>query len=89
MTSEVPTLSTVAGDNIFGSDIASCRGPHAVGEPCRQCWRPPYIYSDVDIGALIAWANTIRQRLAAATHGILIGLLAVTGMRVGEALRLD
>jgi integrase/recombinase XerD len=57
--------------------------------PSRQRWRPPYIYSADDIDALIAQAHAIRQRLAAATHATLIGLLAVTGMRVGEALRLD
>jgi integrase/recombinase XerD len=57
--------------------------------PSRQRWRPPYIYSAADIDALITQAHAIRQRLAAATHATLIGLLAVTGMRVGEALRLN
>lgn len=57
--------------------------------PSRQRWRPPYIYSDADIDALLAVARTLRWRLSAATHATLLGLLAATGMRVGEAIRLD
>ena len=57
--------------------------------PSPARWRPPYIYSDDDIAALIARARAIRFPLAAATYETLIGLLAVTGLRVGEALRLD
>jgi integrase len=57
--------------------------------PGRTHWRPPYIYSPADIEALMAQARAIHQRLAAGTHTTLIGLLATTGMRVGEALRLD
>jgi integrase len=34
-------------------------------------------------------AQGLRTRFAAATHQTLIGLLAATGMRVGEAIRLD
>ena len=57
--------------------------------PSRQRWRPPFIYSPADVTALIVAARSIRYRLAAATHATVIGLLAATGMRVGEALRLD
>jgi integrase/recombinase XerD len=57
--------------------------------PSRQRWRPPYIYSAADLGALMAEARSMRWRLPAATHETLIGLLAATGMRVGEAIRLD
>jgi integrase/recombinase XerD len=57
--------------------------------PSRQRWRPPYIYSAADITALLAAARTLRWRLSAATHETLLGLLAATGMRVGEAIRLD
>lgn len=57
--------------------------------PSRQRWRPPFIFSPADVAALIAGARTIRWRLPAATHATVIGLLAVTGMRVGEALGLD
>lgn len=55
----------------------------------RQRWRAPFIYSPADITALMAQARSMRWRLPAATHETLIGLLAATGMRVGEALRLD
>lgn len=49
----------------------------------------PYLYSPAEVTALLAAARTIRSRFVAATCETLIGLLAVSGMRVGEALRLD
>ena len=49
----------------------------------------PYLYSRADIAALLAAAGTLRPALRAATHETLFGLLAVTGMRVGEAIHLD
>lgn len=49
----------------------------------------PYLYSDTDIAALMAATATLRTPHRAATYETLIGLLAVTGMRVGEAIRLD
>jgi integrase/recombinase XerD len=55
----------------------------------RQRRRPPFIFRDVDIAAVMAQARAIRWPLPAVTHETLIGLLATTGMRVGEALRLD
>jgi integrase/recombinase XerD len=57
--------------------------------PSRQQWRAPFIYSPADLSALMAQARSLRWRLPAATHETVIGLLAATGMRVGEALRLD
>lgn len=57
--------------------------------PSRQRWRPPFIYSPADVDALMVQARAIRWRLPAATHETVIGLLAATGMRVGEALKLD
>ena len=57
--------------------------------PDRRRWRPPFIYSPTDIDTLMAGARRLRRPLPAATHETLIGLLAVTGMRVGEAIRLD
>ncbi len=57
--------------------------------PSRQRWHPPFIYQPGDIEALMAEARLIRWRLPAATHETVIGLLAATGMRVGEALKLD
>jgi integrase len=49
----------------------------------------PYIYTGEEIAALMAAAGRLRPRLRAARHRTLIGLLAVTGMRPGEALALD
>jgi integrase/recombinase XerD len=49
----------------------------------------PYIYSEADIVALMTAAGRWRPRLSAATLQTLLGLLAVTGMRIGEAIRLD
>jgi integrase len=53
-------------------------------------WRRPFIYSDVDVLAMIEQARVaVPQPLRSATYQTLIGLLATTGLRVGEALRLD
>jgi integrase/recombinase XerD len=49
----------------------------------------PHIYTDEEIAALIAAARRLRPPLRATRHQTLIGLLAVTGMRSGEALALD
>jgi integrase len=49
----------------------------------------PFAYSESEIVALMTAARSIRSPLTAATCQTLIGLLSVTGMRVGEALRLD
>ncbi|WP_434612232.1 tyrosine-type recombinase/integrase [Arthrobacter sp. A5] len=58
--------------------------------PHRQRWRLPFIYSSTDIGALMSQARClIDQPLRAATYETLIGLLAATGLRIGEAIKLD
>ncbi len=49
----------------------------------------PYLYSADDVAALLAAARRVRWPLSAATYETLIALLAVTGMRIGEAIRLD
>jgi integrase/recombinase XerD len=49
----------------------------------------PYVYAEWEIAALIAAAGRLTPPLRAARHQTLIGLLAVTGMRPGEALALD
>jgi integrase len=49
----------------------------------------PYLYADQEITALAREAGMLSGRLRAATFQTLIRLLAVTGMRVGEAIRLD
>lgn len=55
-----------------------------------QNHRPtPYIYSDAEVVALMNAARELRPALRAATIETLIGLLAATGLRIGEALALD
>jgi integrase len=50
----------------------------------------PFIYSRDDVAALMEAATASTSvPLIAATYRTLIGLLAVTGMRVGEAIHLD
>ena len=49
----------------------------------------PYLYSAADIAALLAQAGRLKTPLRRATIKTLIGLLAVTGMRRGEAIALD
>jgi len=46
----------------------------------RQRRRPPFIFSDEDITAVMAQARAIRWPLPAITHETVIGLLAATGM---------
>jgi site-specific recombinase XerD len=55
----------------------------------RRRRHEPFIFSPADIDTLLAGARSLRTRFASATHHTLIGLLATTGMRVGEAIRLD
>lgn len=54
--------------------------------PCRAT---PYLYSQAEIDSLVEAAAGLRPRLRAATYQTLIGLLAVSGIRIGEAIALD
>lgn len=49
----------------------------------------PYLWSQQDISRLLDAARALRPALKAATCEALFGLLAVTGMRVGEAVALE
>lgn len=49
----------------------------------------PYLYSQADIARLLEAASALEPALRASTHETLFGLLAVTGMRIGEAIALD
>ncbi len=66
----------------------------AVQVPPAGIWatrtaRPaPYLWSPTDISRLLGAAGELPGPFRAATHQTLLGLLAVTGMRVGEALDL-
>jgi integrase len=57
--------------------------------PFRASRVDPYLYSDADVAALMAAARALRPPLRAATYETLIGLIAATGMRSGEAVRID
>jgi integrase len=57
--------------------------------PARSHRAVPYLYSDAEIVALMTAARQLRSPLRADTFETLVGLLAVTGLRIGEGLRLD
>lgn len=57
--------------------------------PSRRHRPAPYLWSQDDIGQLLVQARSLRPPLRAATHEALFGLLAVSGMRIGEAVGLD
>jgi integrase/recombinase XerD len=63
--------------------------PPAALLPANYSRVAPYIYSDADIDALMAAARTLTPALRARTYETFIGLLAVSGLRMGEAIRLD
>lgn len=49
----------------------------------------PFIYSDAHVAALMMAAKGVGQPLRSAALQAVIGVLATTGLRVGEVLRLD
>jgi integrase len=57
--------------------------------PARRHRPAPYLWSAPDISGLLASTRLLRPPLRAATYEALFGLLAVSGMRVGEAVGLD
>lgn len=59
--------------------------------PYRRRRQPPYLYTPDDIAALLDQTHQSLPQpvLRAATYHTLIALLAVTGLRIGEAIRLD
>lgn len=63
--------------------------PSAELLPGRWQRHPPRLYTQDEILALVNAARRIKGTLLPATYSTLIGLLAVTGMRVGEAVGLD
>jgi integrase/recombinase XerD len=62
--------------------------PHGlIREPSHRI--VPYIYTDDDIARLLAAAGRLHTAHRADTYQTLIGLVAVTGVRAGEVVRLD
>lgn len=57
--------------------------------PQRPLRASPHLYSNVEIAELIAATQALRTPIRRATFATLIGLLATTGIRIGEAIGLD
>jgi integrase/recombinase XerD len=57
--------------------------------PSRASRMTPYLFSPAQITALMAAARALAHPLRAASFETLIGLMAVTGLRTGEAMALD
>jgi integrase/recombinase XerD len=68
---------------------AACEVPPARLLPVRRRRAIPYLYEPEEITALMDAAGKLKRPPHPATCQTLIGLLAVTGMRIGEALGLD
>ncbi len=96
-------LATNARPNHWAARLAVVRGfarylqtidpateiPPAGVFPTRRHRPAPYLWSEQDISALLKTAAMLPSPLRAATYQTLFGLLAVSGMRVGEAVGLD
>jgi integrase/recombinase XerD len=67
----------------------SCQIPPPDLLPARSVRPTPYIYSGEEIAALVHAAGTIASPMHAATTQAVIGLIAASGLRLGEALGLD
>lgn len=67
----------------------ACEVPPLELLPAKRYRPAPYLYQEQEILALMTAASALRPPLRAATFRTLIGLLACTGLRIGEALRLD
>jgi integrase/recombinase XerD len=67
----------------------ACEIPPASLLPFRPQRAIPHLYEPGEITALMAAAGTLPLGLQAATYRTLIGLLAASGLRLGEAIRLD
>ena len=97
------TLPAATGSNWHAHRLSVVRGfaahVHALAPanelvpqdllPQRPRRAVPYLYSNAEIGALMAASSVIPTPHRAATMRAVIGLLAVTGMRIGETIRLN
>ena len=57
--------------------------------PTRRHRATPYLFSEQDICRLLEEARRLRHPMRAASYEALFGLLAVSGMRIGEAIALE
>jgi integrase len=67
----------------------TCEVPPARLLPYRTRRMIPYPYTPEEIVALMRAAGELRPPLMAATYQTLLGLLAASGLRIGEAIRLN
>lgn len=67
----------------------ACEVPPPALLPARRHRPQPYIYSPGEIAALVHAAGTLAAPLQAATMQAVVSLLAVTGLRIGEAVGLN
>lgn len=83
-------LTTVRQFAVFAAALDDAtQVPPAGLLPGRPARAVPYIYSDAEVEAIMAAARSLPSPLLAAAYETLIGLLAVTGMRISEAIRLS
>jgi integrase/recombinase XerD len=96
-------LAVNARPNYWAARLAVARGfarylqtidpatevPPAGVFPARRHRPTPYLWSEQDIDQLLDGTKTLHPPLRAATYEALFGLLAVSGMRVGEAVGVD
>ncbi len=82
-------LSTVRGFAVYLATLDPATEIPPAGLLPHRTHRPaPYLYSPAEIAELLDAAGHLTPPLRAATYTTMFGLLAVTGMRVGEAIRL-
>ena len=84
-------MSAVRG---FAAYLHSLSAEHQIPPPGlfpsgRTRRAVPYLYSSSDLATLMAATAGLRFPLRQATYRTLIGLLAVSGLRISEAIRLD
>ena len=84
-------LTAVRG---FARYLAAQDSRHEIPPADLASYRPsrhqPYLYSDDEVTSLVRWARACaRFSFQGHTQATLIGLLAVTGMRVSEAISLE
>ncbi|MFN8204505.1 MAG: tyrosine-type recombinase/integrase [Solirubrobacteraceae bacterium] len=83
-------LSVVRG---FAAHVHALDGAHELIPadllPRRPRRAVPYLYTEAEINALMRSSSVIPTPHRAATMRALIGLLAATGMRIGEAIGLN
>jgi integrase len=79
-------LSVVRGFAVYLSTVdPATQVPPTDLLPCQHKRSIPYLYSDDELAATEMLSTPLRT----ATYRTLLGLLSVTGLRIGEAIRLD